>query len=156
GFVTLTKAKADGSPDFHQHLRVQVAGFTGWIPHPDPDVDLTVLPCGNITEELARQGNPVFFRSIDASLILTQDELRALTPVEDVLVLGYPVGLSDTVNNMPVVRRGITATPPYLDFEGKKQFLVDAPIFHGSSGSPVFLFNRGAWFDERKGSLAFN
>src|SRR5262249_49694787 len=52
--------------------------------------------------------------------------------------------------------RGITATPPYLDFEGKKQFLVDAPIFHGSSGSPVFLFNRGAWFDERKGSLAFN
>jgi hypothetical protein len=57
---------------------------------------------------------------------------------------------------MPVVRRGITATPAYLEFEGKKQFLVDAPIYHGSSGSPVFLFNRGAWMDERRGNIALS
>jgi hypothetical protein len=28
---------------------------------------------------------------------------------------------------------------------GKKEFLVDAAIFPGSSGSPVFLFNQGTW-----------
>jgi len=46
---------------------------------------------------------------------------------------------------VPVMRRGITATPPYLDFMGKQEFLIDASIFPGSSGSPVFLFNQGTW-----------
>jgi hypothetical protein len=57
----------------------------------------------------------------------------------------YPDGISDTLNNVPVFRRGITATPVYLDFQGKPMFLLDAAIFPGSSGSPVFLFNQGTW-----------
>jgi hypothetical protein len=65
--------------------------------------------------------------------------------LEDVLIVGYPDGISDTKNNVPVFRKGISATPVYLDFMGKKEFLVDAAIFPGSSGSPAFLFNQGTW-----------
>jgi hypothetical protein len=36
------------------------------------------------------------------------------------------------------VRRGWIATHPKIDFEKKKVFLVDANVFQGSSGSPVF------------------
>jgi hypothetical protein len=43
-------------------------------------------------------------------------------------------------------------TPAYLDFEGRHEFLIDAPIVHGSSGSPVFLFSKGASIDERSNS----
>jgi hypothetical protein len=44
-------------------------------------------------------------------------------------------------------------TPAYLDFEGRHEFLIDAPIVHGSSGSPVFLFSKGASIDERSNTL---
>jgi hypothetical protein len=65
--------------------------------------------------------------------------------LEDILVIGYPDGISDLANNVPVLRRGITATPFYLNFNGEKKFLIDASIFPGSSGSPVFLYNQGTW-----------
>ena len=43
---------------------------------------------------------------------------------------------------MPIFRRGITATHPNLDWNGKPEFLIDAACFPGSSGSPVFLYNQ--------------
>jgi hypothetical protein len=61
--------------------------------------------------------------------------------LEDVIMVGYPIGLWDSVNNMPVFRRGVTATHPYLDYESRKEFLVDMACFPGSSGSPVLLYN---------------
>ena len=34
-------------------------------------------------------------------------------------MVGYPIGLWDEVNNMPLVRKGITSYHPSMDFEGK-------------------------------------
>jgi hypothetical protein len=67
--------------------------------------------------------------------------------------VGYPIGVWDTKNNSPVFRRGVTATAPYLDFSGRREFLIDAAIFPGSSGSPVMLFNQGVWVP-RSGSTS--
>jgi hypothetical protein len=41
---------------------------------------------------------------------------------------------------MPIMRRGTTATPMVLDFEGRPEFLIDAAVYPGSSGSPVFVY----------------
>jgi hypothetical protein len=60
--------------------------------------------------------------------------------LEEILFVGYPSGVWDQVNLMPILRRGTTATPIALDFEGKPEFLVDAAVYPGSSGSPVFVF----------------
>lgn len=65
--------------------------------------------------------------------------------MEDVVTAGYPVGICDDTNNMPVLRRGVTATHPSLDWNGRPEFLIDAACFVGSSGSPVFLFNLGSY-----------
>jgi hypothetical protein len=56
---------------------------------------------------------------------------------------GYPNDIYDQVNNVPVVRRGITATPFQIDHNGKKEFLIDAACFPGSSGSPVIVQDFG-------------
>ena len=65
--------------------------------------------------------------------------------IEDITVVGYPDGIWDAFNNMPITRRGITATPIQMDFENKPRFLIDAAIYGGSSGSPVFVFNQGSY-----------
>jgi len=50
------------------------------------------------------------------------------------------------INNIPITRKGITATPLQMDFENTASFLVDAAIYNGSSGSPVFVFNQGSFY----------
>jgi hypothetical protein len=78
--------------------------------------------------------------------------LKGLDAVEEVLFIGYPCGIWDARNLLPIVRRGITATPIYIDFSGRKQFLIDASVFPGSSGSPVFIYNAGIYWDKKSGS----
>ncbi len=71
---------------------------------------------------------------------------------EEIYMIGYPRGLWDETNNMPIVREGITATAPYLDYNGAKEFLIDIAAFGGSSGSPVFLYNSSGYAD-KSGSI---
>jgi hypothetical protein len=75
-----------------------------------------------------------------------------LKAFEEIYMIGYPRGLWDEINNMPIVRRGITATAPYLDYNGTKEFLIDIAAFGGSSGSPVFQYNESGYSD-KLGSL---
>ena len=64
------------------------------------------------------------------------EEWSTLTALEDVVIVGYPDNIWDSVNNL-----GVTATHPKIDYEGRSEFLI-AAIYPGSSGSPVFLYNR--------------
>jgi len=68
-----------------------------------------------------------------------------LAALEEVTFIGYPSGLYDEHNVTPITRKGITATPPWNDFQGQPAFLIDAGVFPGSSGSLVFIFNQGAY-----------
>jgi hypothetical protein len=55
-----------------------------------------------------------------------------------VLFIGYPDGRYDQANNLPILRAGKIASLPKVDFDGKPEFLIDAQVYRGSSGSPVF------------------
>ncbi len=52
---------------------------------------------------------------------------------------GYPAGLWDVHNNLPILRRGVTASHPAIDYEGRPEILIDIAAFPGSSGSPVMV-----------------
>jgi V8-like Glu-specific endopeptidase len=146
GVLIFTEATADNTPNYGKNIPLQITDFSqAWVDHPALEVDLTILPLTPFLTHLQGDGKRPFFIGLDQSIIPTGEGFRSLTPVEDVLIVGYPDGISDTANNVPVFRRGISATPPFIDFMGKREFLIDAAIFPGSSGSPVFLFNQGAW-----------
>ena len=66
-----------------------------------------------------------------------------LDSLEDVVFVGYPSGIYDSVSLLPIARRGTTATPVAVDYRGLPAFLIDASVFPGSSGSPVFLAQTG-------------
>ena len=114
-----------------------------WISH--PNVDLSVFPINSLIEQKQKSGINLYCKFIQEELIPTKDNINTISSIEDVLMIGYPDGMSDSKNNLPIVRRGITATDYKIDYEGKKEFLIDASIFKGSSGSPILICNIGSF-----------
>jgi hypothetical protein len=113
------------------------------IPHPDPEVDLCVFPYASIVRgALEADLSPVLAELAPGS-ILDDDSAAKLSSVEDVLMVGYPNGIRDDHNALPIMRRGSTATHCAKDFGGKREFLIDVCTIPGSSGSPVFLYRTG-------------
>ena len=148
----MTRANANGDPMVGNFVQIQVNDIAAQIiNHPDSDVDLCAFFVGPLLNQAQAKNEPFFFRNLDPSIIATTAELLDLVALEDVVMVGYPIGLWDSANNMPVFRRGATATHPYLDYESRKEFLVDMACFPGSSGSPVLLYNIGG-FISRNGT----
>jgi len=123
-----------------------------WISHPNPGVDLCAMPFQPLRARAEEAGKTIFNVSFDEGLVLSGEQLEKLTAVEDILLVGYPIGLWDKKNNLPLIRRGITASHPAIGFLGKPQFVIDAACFPGSSGSPVVLANMGSYYT-KDGSL---
>jgi hypothetical protein len=124
------------------HTRFEIRNFEKiWIGHPDPAVDLCVMLIGPLIQLSEQQGQPLFYKAMGQELLPSQQDLANLMAIEEVVMVGYPNGIWDHVNNMPIFRRGVTATHPNIDYCGKKEFMIDAACFPGSSGSPVLLYN---------------
>lgn len=114
-----------------------------WISHPDKDVDLCAMPIHQLYKEYKPNPYNLYMTYISEHDIPTAAEIANLSHIEDITIVGYPDGLWDNVNNLPLVRRGITASSLHFDFQSQPHFVMDASIFGGSSGSPVFIYNDG-------------
>jgi len=146
--------QSDGKkPILGKIFTVEYSNFENqWIEHPQADIDVAIMPFASVLNELSNRGIRIFFRSITPDLIPSDKLLREeIDAVEDIIFVGYPSNIYDRKNLLPVVRKGITATPISVDFEGKPAFLIDASIFPGSSGSPVFICNIGSYSPKGKG-----
>jgi hypothetical protein len=119
-----------------------------WIPHPQKDIDLCAMPLQPLIENAATQGKSIYHKSITAEIIPSLKDLEDLRAVESILMVGYPNGLWDTTNNLPLVRRGITATHPAIDFKGRPISVIDMACFPGSSGSPVLIVDEGSYVNK--------
>jgi len=121
-----------------------------WRGHPDPNVDVLAV---NVTSLINSQPN-IENRGADYSLFATPRVLKDedITEGEEVLIIGYPLGLFHTQTYSPLVRQGIVSSRigeririrfHYPSGEIRSTeipgFLVDAAILPGSSGSPVVL-----------------
>lgn len=153
GRVHFNAANESGEPDYGNFAAIHITDFEkGWILHPDPAVDLAAYPVAGLLTQLHENGHRPFFKAIDRDFMTSDQDLAELSAVEDILMVGYPNGLWDPKNNLPIVRRGITATPAYMDFEGRKEFMIDCACFPGSSGSPIFLYNIGSYANKSGGT----
>ena len=116
-----------------------------WFGHPSDDIDVAVMPLAATIKHLRRGAELPFYMSIPTDMIPGHPDLESFDAVEEVLFVGYPSGIFDLANNLPIFRKGITATPPSVNYHAKPVFLIDASVFPGSSGSPVFIYNNGSW-----------
>jgi hypothetical protein len=115
-----------------------------WVGHPDEDIDLCVMLIEPIINQVHNFCNfDIFYKSLAKQIFPPRQVLENLLPAQDIIMVGYPKGLYDEVNNFPIVRKGITASHPAINYNGKPEFLIDAACFPGSSGSPVFAYSNG-------------
>lgn len=131
------------SPDGRVRAEIDASAF---LRHSDPTLDLAAMPLGPALNQLVKAGRAAFFRSISPDLVPNVSVTSQLAALEDIVFIGYPSGLRDEKSGLPLIRKGITATPVWNDFRGQPSFLVDAGVFPGSSGSPVFILNQGTYF----------
>jgi ribosomal protein L35AE/L33A len=115
------------------------------INHPNQNIDLVAFPIGPILNKATQDGRAYHFVPLGRDVVATKELLESLPPMEEIVMIGYPNGLWDRAHNLPIIRKGITATHPKLQLNGKREFLIDAACFPGSSGSPVFLANIGSY-----------
>jgi len=125
-------------------------GKKRWIEHPERDVDVL---CIDITDLIVKypQMEKKWATYSDFGI---KDKLQELevTIGDDIMVIGYPMGLKHRTTNHPLVRSGIIATKigDSLEDEIKEEngeirkrilrgFLIDGATIPGSSGSPVVL-----------------
>lgn len=121
---------------------------TKWIFHKDKDICFCYV--NPLFEEIKKQyQKEVFYVANDESLILSEEELKKLSALEELVMIGYPIGLWDEAHNYPIFRKGFTASHPAVDFNQNGIGLVDMACFPGSSGSPIYILNEGGYRDKK-------
>ena len=125
-------------------VQIDLAGH--WMFHPSEDLAVCfATPLIQGIEE--NFGRSLFYRTIGEDSIAKPDFLEELDALEEVTMVGYPLGLSDEAHSLPIFRKGYTASHPALDFNGTRRGLMDIAGLPGSSGSPVFIFNQSTYAD---------
>jgi len=153
GKLVFTRENEDGEPDDKKQHKVSLSQFEKkWVMHPDPAVDLCALPIDALVLKAQAKGIELFFTVIEMDLIPTEEQLDELDAMEEVVTAGFPDGLWDAVNNRPILRRGVTATHPRMDYNGNKELLIDAAAVPGTSGSPVLIIEENGYFDRNGNS----
>jgi Trypsin-like peptidase domain len=112
------------------------------VHHPSPDVDLCALPIEKLVNSL-QETYSLRHVFLNANYLLEGPDKELIHSIEPIVMIGYPNGLWDEVNNLPIARTGRAATHALVKWQGRSEFLVDTACFPGSSGSPVFLFQDG-------------
>ena len=141
----MNRKDPDGRCRFGDTVKVKFES-KDWIHHPDRNIDLSVLPLlprfGDLNIDMQKE---MFLKFFNRS-IPDQDTWEMFSPMEDIVMIDFPNGFYDERNNAPVVRKGVTATHPKLNYKDNEAFWIDVTIYPGMSGSPVFVAVYGLKF----------
>ncbi|CAD7546596.1 trypsin-like peptidase domain-containing protein [Aeromonas hydrophila] len=138
--ISLNRQLPSGAPDYGNIHIFEQNNFTEvYYPHPSGDVDLACINASAITHTDA------FYKNLNDTFLDPIDHTKTV-PSSSVIFVGYPENRYDIVHNLPLVRKGSIASLPTVDFNGKGQIVIDAQVFQGSSGSPVFASYDGRYY----------
>ena len=148
-YAVMHRGGSINGPSLGRYVRVDLSTVGTTWSHHDMGVDVSVMPYQPAIDVLKALNRDPFYMFWDESMLPGSYVLDNLDVVETVRFIGYPGGIYDSFTQLPIVRQGITATPLWVDYEGKQAFLIDAPVFSTTlAGSPT-----GTRSPERAASL---
>jgi len=148
-FNTRDAAGAPGTLQLNVPLR-DAAGNPRFQEHPDRDTDVYAI---NVTDIIIQHPN-IEKKWVGYELFGDAAKRKELeiTAGEEVVTIGYPLGLRQGDSNYPLIRQGVISTTIGTILKDQVQdgkggmrsrnlraFLVDGATVPGSSGSPVVL-----------------
>ena len=120
------------------------------IQHPEANIDLCIILTVQLLSILKQKNKQIHFYPVRKTIRIDEKKLENLSTIQNLLMIGYPNGIWDNVNNLPIMRTGINATPLNSNYLGKECFAVDIATYRGSSGSPVFIYNKTSYIENRE------
>jgi len=112
-----------------------------WLEHPNnsnlPPSDKIDVVAINIDSYVSSSDIITYW---SRNYFLPDDEMLGIG--QQTLIVGYPMGFYDRIQNFPITKSGTLASPYPIYFERKPFFLIDANLSSGMSGSPVILPTR--------------
>lgn len=129
--LTLHTDQQDLAQNENYLVNLYEDGEPKWLVHPvNIDIDLVAIPLDydDITDRflISSYNNESIFPS---NMVLSYGE--------DLIVMGYPLGLYDEEHNLPIFRNATLASIHPIPFENEPCFLIDSRLHEGTSGSPV-------------------
>jgi hypothetical protein len=117
-------------------VNIRIRGARGqplWTSHPTQDVAAIPLPSG------------VAPAAVSAARLARGRALArlAISPGEEMMVLGYPQGYSANDAGFPILRAGRVASYPLTPPARYPTYLLDFSVFAGNSGGPVYVVRSG-------------
>lgn len=145
--IYLTEKDANGDPVDKTIVQIHIDNAKdNFLFHPDDNVDLAITPIIPYIKAAEKQCNKkLYYRTFTSDMLINDEKAAALDAIEEVIMIGYPNALWDGTNNRPIFRYGITATDPKVDYENRREFMIDCACIQGSSGSPVIQFYKGVY-----------
>ena len=113
-------------------------GSSMWTFHDDPLMDVAVTPIN--ASSLRNDG--INFEVVNSDMhAFTKREAQdnGLSEGDGIFALGFPLGQVGEERNYAIVRQGIVARVRDWLNDQASTFLIDASIFPGNSGGPVFV-----------------
>ena len=133
--VTFYFKKSDGKkPLLGEDLAIEIDQPGKLFLYPaDKSLDFAVIPLEQIFKtafdnKILTSKPSIFLIPIDKTMIATPDQLGALSYIEDVVFIGYPTGVYDLKNLLPLARKEMTASPIDINYKGKPVFLINAGV----------------------------
>lgn len=145
----------EGQRDGTKLIKAEFSAAQIYVFYHEDDLDLAIIPIIPILETLKSRGIEPFYNFGVSTTERMSEMLEEIGTVENIHLVGYPIGIYDPANNQPIIRGGITATPYKQNYRGKPEFLIDCACFPGSSGSPVYLANFGTILSRKTGTASF-
>lgn len=121
-----------------QTLRIRAEGKSLWTTHPQHDIAAIAVQA---PPEIARAAIPLAWVA-DADTF----DRQKVRPGDVMMTTGFPAGLSATPEGFPILRSGALGSWPVSPVASYPTFIIDAAIFPGNSGGPVFVAKAGAQF----------
>jgi hypothetical protein len=141
--VTFYFLEADGNklPVYNKQQKItlkkeDLAAFY----HPDNTVDLVIIPVNPMLAYFEKQKIRISYNPLNETIIPRDSVFNTTVPMEDLYLVSHPAGLEKELHSLPLISKGSTATPLFLDHNAKKEFLAELPVYDGNAGAPVIVY----------------